>query len=540
MTEPQEALERSLEIYASVVREHPALREELESSLREFFGGPMPAGTGAAALHHARRHLEWFLLERHSPTLFGIPAERLIDVWRERAGGDPTDEALASLLQSFSGVFQVTGRVGDGAWLRDLAGLGDYPLARPGVQLREGDLLVGRLHPTGEGVHLASPAVGLFRDPRLAEAVERDLERTRSGAGAKVLRLSQLELERLFWGAGRTPVAEDPVGEAREVLLEQGLSPARVEEALARLAAHPCDPEQVVIGAGDTLGEVLDELAFETDVDLERVRLVLTAAWPALSAPSKAPSPADSSREAEKRDALASFDAGRAAGRDLDELFEDLSRNLGLDEGAAIDPDEHEPAPDFPGVVPAMIGEFRWEVERFEGREAAARHEPLEALAEYAARLGRFDELDREHLLRFTTFWLPERGGLDAGRARALLDSLAAFCRWAEEAHELPLESRFAETLENLRESLPRVMELNRMLPAAPEDETGELYAVRADVHGRFDGVVDREGRMHQAHPEPSLAARLRAGDRLRGSISLEGELAVFRCYPPEAAGLTA
>ncbi|MDA1267133.1 MAG: hypothetical protein O2816_18795, partial [Planctomycetota bacterium] len=129
-------LERSLELLALVARNDPALSEEMEQSLRPFFEGPFPEAEPAVSLLNARRHLEWFLLERHSPSLFGVPIERLRDAWQALAEEESLGaEGLVALQQSFTGAFQVTGATESGAWLRDLAGLGDYALgaAPPGI-----------------------------------------------------------------------------------------------------------------------------------------------------------------------------------------------------------------------------------------------------------------------------------------------------------------------------------------------------------------------------------------------------------------------
>lgn len=543
-----ETTDHALELLARLAREHEALAPELEASLPQFFDGPPPAGNPAATLQHARRHLEWFLLERHSPSLFGVPAERLLDPWRAAIDSAGLEEAAQrALLESFTGAFEVTELAEDGAWLRDLAGLGDYALEETSSPLQPGDLLVGRLLPLGDGVHRPSPSMGLFRDADLRAAFERDLDQARQ-QGAKVLRLSQQELERLFFRTvSAEPEATDPVGEARDVLVEEGLNPDQAEAVLRELASHPFDPERLVPGAGDALGDLLDRLAFETSIDLGRTREALARAWPALtegreqpSRPSASPaSEPTAAPKGDRREALANFDAGRAAGRDLDELFRDLERDLELGGEAEADPDELAPAPDFPGVVSAMLAEQRWEVEQEHGSEAAARLQALEPLGVFAANLGRFEELDTEQLLRFTSFWLPERSDLTADGVRALLEALAEFCRWAQEAHELPLQA-FTQTLVGLRESLPRVVELNRALPAPPEGAVGELFEVTGDSAGRYAGLVDRSGTSHAARVDQGLATRLRPGDRLRGEISATGELSLFRCYPPEAGGLVA
>jgi len=549
MNTPQDTTEHAFGLLARLARESTPLSAELEGSLAEFFGGSLPAGDTLATLHNARRHLEWYLLERHSPALLGVPAERLLSSWRKAAVEDGLgEEAITTVQDSFTGAYEVTGLAEDGAWLRDLAGLGDYPLERAPAGLAVGDLLVGRLYPAGDGPHAASPGIGVFRGPELKAALERDLGRVRE-AGGKVLRLSQLELERLFFQAVARPAEEarDPVAEARAVLLEGGLTQAQVDEVLASLSSSPFDGERLVLGAGDALGELLDRLAFDTSVDLQRARSVLAEAWPVLagsrggrSSAAAAPAVPAETPESQQRAALASFDAGRAAGRDLDELFGELERDLQVHGESEPDPGEVSPAPDFPGVVGAMLEEFRWEVEQEEGAEAAGRHAALAPLGEYASQLGRFEELDRAELLRFATFWLPEKGALDGAGTRRLLESLEAFCAWAEEAHQMPLASEFASTLAGLRVSLPRIADLNLALPEPPAGATGVLYEVCTDERGILDGLIDREGQHHRARLGQGLPEGLLAGDRLRGELDLEGRLSIFRCYPPEAAGLSA
>jgi len=540
MSTSPDTTEHAFGLLARLAREGPPLSAEMEGSVAEFFDGPIPAGDALATLHHARRHLEWFLLERHSAGLFGVPAERLLDQWRAMAKeAQLPEEAIGVIQDSFTGAFEVTGLAEDGAWLSDMAGLGDYALQRPPASLAVGDLLVGRLYLSGDGLYIASPGIGVFRDPSLRAAIERDLGRARE-EGAKVLHLSQFELERLFFRSQASPGGEgDPVAEAQAILLEEGLTSGEVDTLLESLSRSPFDGARLVSGASDILGGVLDELAFETQVDLERVRTALTKAWLALSEPDggNSPSPAQPGRD--RRSALESFDQGRAAGRDLDELFGELARDLQLSGEAEPDPGEVSPAPDFPGVVGAMLDEFRWEVEQQEGAEVAARHASLAPLGEYSAHLGRFEELDRTELLRFTAFWIPERGGLDGEGARHLLESLGSFCSWAEAAHEMPLATEFAPTLAGLRGSLPRIVELNQALPEPPEESRGVLYEVCSDERGHYAGLLDREGQTHQAQVDPTLAESLRAGDRLRGEIDLEGRLALYRCYPPEAGGLS-
>lgn len=552
VTTPADAIDQALEGYSVLVREDEELSAELLASAETFFGSAAPAGAPREVLLAARRHLEWFILERHSPSLFGTPVERLLDRWTESVEPEIARHASA-LLDSFSGLFEVGEvRAGEGAWLRDVAGFGSYAVLEPEASygLRTGDLLVGRLFPVGDGLHRVSGAAGFFRDPTLLEALERDLERTRAERGHNVLHLSQCELERMFWVAGRQPLVEDTSARARTVLAAGGVDPLRIEQILGVLRAVPYDPDRLVPGAGDPLGEILSELAFDTEVDLEAARRALTTFWarPALaeSGPAAAPKKRRPEGRKDARAAVDAFARGRASGVDLELLLRNLERDLELGADASDEPaDEGEgeevdsPVPDFPGVVGALVTEFLWEVGVEGGEETAARYACLDALSDYGQRIGLAEALDENELLRFTTFWIHERGLLtDSGAARDLLDALEAFCAWLETAHGIPLATTFGPTLSRLRESLPRVVELNQSLAQAPDEDTGELYEVRGDEQGRFAGVRDRAGNESPVLPtDASLAERLRPADRLRGRMTERG-LAIYRCYPPEAARL--
>ena len=96
---------------------------------------------------------------------------------------------------------------------------------------------------------------------------------------------------------------------------------------LARLSREPRDPDQLVHGAGDVLGRILDEIAFETELDLDRARAALLRAWERISepdenerarpaAPAASPStPGDPEDDAARARAIDAFAAGRAAGQ---------------------------------------------------------------------------------------------------------------------------------------------------------------------------------------------------------------------------------
>ena len=88
------SIERCLEVLGGLVRAHPELNAEFEGSTEAFFQGGRP---GAAedlreTLLAGRRHLEWFLLEHHSPALRGSAAEKLGEAFREAAARSTEEE----------------------------------------------------------------------------------------------------------------------------------------------------------------------------------------------------------------------------------------------------------------------------------------------------------------------------------------------------------------------------------------------------------------------------------------------------------------
>ena len=148
----------------------------------------------------------------------------------------------------------------------------------------------------------------------------------------------------------------------------------------------------------------------------------------------------------------------------MQELLDALERDLELDDSGylvrraseAVDDDELAPAPDFPGVVGAMVDEFLWEVEREEGSQRANRYACLRSFGRFGERIGVFEELSSDDLLRYATFWiLEERALASPAEAERLIEALCAFCTWTEEAHEMTLARDFAPTLDSLARSLP-------------------------------------------------------------------------------------
>lgn len=509
---------RGLERCYARIEADPALRAEFAASRADFFARPAAAAVPGAEL----RHLEWFLLERPSPALGAIP---LIAFGAADAQSDLTPELRAALLGSFAGAFEVTSAgEADGAWVRDLFTQGELPLAATdgSVPLAAGDLLVGRLFPVGDGTFAPSPAVSVYRSPELLAAVRADLGSMRQ-ARRGVLRIQQLELERLFHGG--TPAGEGPARATVEpadpgaALRALGVEERKVTSILTSLRAG------AERGDSAAVTELLNQLAFDTPVDLERAREILLDAW---HAQRDAVQP--STYDADARAALAAFDRGRTEGKDLELLFRELERDLGLqdeDDGEAEEESEAAGAPDFPGVVGAMVEEFLWDVEREQGAARAHQLAPLRALGEYAHDIGVFEDLGRLRLLDFGARWLLEETELGAAELGAVLDALAEFCAWAEERHELPLAREFGTPLRALRQSVPRLAAARGSLARAAG---GELLAVAA-VRGERVELRDSAGAFLDLSLPAELRAHLRVGDWLR----VTGERRVVAAvYPAE------
>lgn len=529
---------------ALALESDPVSRAEFIASRNEFFpAGRIPADADAAA----RRHLEWFLLERVDPHGPELAFERFARTALPEDIGD-ADSWIERLRESHVGVLEVTGvRSGEGIWARDLGGRGEFPLAEEAASrvVEVGDILAGRLFPIDGGAYRLSAGAAFHRDARLLEALRADFVQART-ENRGVLRVGQRQVESMFFSRER--VAEvDAVAAARALLVGSGLDAELVDGYIHDLAQAPFDEDRLLHGAQDVLSEILDELAFESAVDVDAARRALLTAWAQLahSGPGAGPRverPASPTRSgdasADVAAAVERFEEGRRAGLPMTKLLDELERALALEEPAPTDEDA-DPIPDFPGVVGAMVEEFLWESSANSGSAAADRHANLRDLGRATEHIGVFENLRARDLLVYAGWWLPENdtlGGADDARAR--ISSLAAFCRWVEDEHELPLHTDFHATLAQLGESLPRIAEGNQRRTRGARRDEGELYEwLSGDgEHGR---VRDRKGHEQDVRIDADLTAWLRPGDRVRGSVRGEERLAVYCCYPPEIRLLT-
>lgn len=539
-----------------------AFEHELRDDRAAF--GDAHSTQGDAQRERARvaRHLEWFLLERTSEALGAVPLERFFEGLDDNEG-----EALASvyaaLRASLAGVFLVkVADERDGLLVEDMLGRGQYVLAEAELAglVRAGDLVVGRLYPLAiehEGARTswaASPAAVHLSNPELVTALERDLaimrDRTRGP-----LRMSQLDLEAMFFSAGievseaRESSAAPNVASlrerARKLLIDAGLADERVEGYLAALAEHDLPTTDLALGGDDPLGWILDELAFASDVELDFARRVLADYWRALGAAraegdDPGAASGDKVGEARAREALAKFDAGREAGRDLEDLFAELEADLGVEADEDEDP-MGEFTGEFPGAIGALLQEFLWDAARLAQVELevfAKQHRDLELLAQFGAFLVNADELSKRHVELFLGRWIWEEGRLQRGGYSALgaVRATRAFCAWMSEHQDLELAAETAQFLDAVEADAERIGQLTRA--ADPSGATARAQrgffefvgAERAETRwldqagGTFSGALVGLGD----------AGGLRSGDWVSAWFD-DGQLGVIAVYPPVA-----
>jgi hypothetical protein len=548
MSTRTDTIEQNLATLREFVARDAELSAEFLASEREFFRRPLGGPGSKERTEASRRHFEWFLLERGSPDPSLTSLERVL-ARADDAGAAFRVEAAASLHDSFVSVFEVSGvERGQGLWISDLAGAGEYPVHEPdgSIMLAKGDLIVGRVFRLESGLFYLSSAAAFFRNEALRRAVHSDIERARKGRRG-VLRLTQVELESMFF-AGTVTNETDAVGESRRLLLDGGVAPEDVDAIFAELASEPLPDDPLLYHPEDPLGAVLDRLAFETSLDLDVVRQSLVAARvqmasaDAASADSTPSDAHDKPATTEVSEILAELERRSRSGAPVVPLLDELERRLSLDQVPDEESEEDTPAPDFPGVVGAMIEEFLWETGTEHGGHIRDELEIVQSFGQFAENIGVFENLRAKDLLAYTCYWLPESDRLEnADAARRLLSALDRFCAWVEARHELPLHSEFKATLHSLQSSLPRVMEANRRRTRGADRTQGELYEFTALSEGekREVTVRDREGSEHSASIDPLLADWLRPGDRLRARRQGDGQLAVYCCYPPESRGLS-
>lgn len=512
--DPGELLQR---LQAEALRE-PRLRSERARAWREFTGSaarPLPE-FGPQAEAETIRFYEWYLLERPSEVLGTTVLDAL------------APELLHELHESLAGVFLVEVAGGGEARLRDLQDRAKYDLALHGHRLEVGDLLVGRLYPERDGRYAVSAGAGVSRDAReLAAAFERDYHNL-----TPQRRLAQAEIERIWFQqgpdvAGATRPIEHLEAELATLLTAAGRDPDEAESLLVALRAE-ARPGRVV-------GPFLEQLAFDSEVDLTHARDLLLEIWQhyqtRLAAAAEEPPPAARPPAAGKPlgAALAErLEEGLRNHEDLEALFDEIDRTLGDDDEPDLDDADAEDDEDGDGIealeaaegdLASLIQEFLWETGRDQGPDAAIlagfhdqqRTSPTPVLD--------LEQIGGSDLVRFLVqIYLARPAGARVQAVQAAWDTLRRFYEWAEETQGYALRPAVAEAQQAWIDQLDRVHRAGVALAGErpPGRSPGDLLRVTAVAPDHFEVAG---GPRQEQWEVPLRAPGLRAGDLLVAGV---------------------
>jgi hypothetical protein len=526
---------------ARLLEQDARLQPELQRARRQFFGTDgtsKPVVLGAADSAELR-FAEWYALERESEVLGLVPIE--MPQYAEHVG---------DLVGSVCGVFSVLSVSDLGVEARDLQDEAMYDLAVPPGSLQPGDLLVGRLFTQTEERWTPSTGAAVFRPGKdLAEAFRRDVARLELDR-----RLRQIELEHLLLRrTDQTPsptattipiVPIERLEASLEQLLRQGnskLTAVGISEQLAN-----------VLRPGPIMGPLLEELAFDTAVDLDRVREVMLQIWNAYHPEVVGATKPDAEAAAEPTASL--LDPGQVPGEtlgerlvrtldeglrqkvDVDDLFAHLERLAGLEPGTSDsgenpfdlqdDGDEEtEPAgPDPGGDLGPLVQEFLWENGIEEGPIAQtllgwADLQRNSALARTDLELVTSEDLMRLLLHVYL-------GGLPGQRAVAVRTAFAAlqqFYAWAETTFELQVASTLQECRGGLLNEVERIDRAGALLTTMTTARMRPGFLEVEDTGPRGFGVRSDEGGNHWLETSAEAAAELRTGDLLLAALQPRG-----------------
>ncbi|MBL9078981.1 MAG: hypothetical protein JNL08_15865 [Planctomycetes bacterium] len=494
------------------------LAAELQRARREFFGD----GEAATAAQE-QRFREWFLLERESELLGAVPAS----VQPFADDGD--------LDGSLAGVFLVVAGAADEVEAEDLQDGEVLDLSVPAGSLQAGDLVVGRLFPLEAGTWTPSTAAAVFRPGGvLGDAFRRDVARIELPR-----RLQQIELEHLLLRRADqvpSPTASDvddaPLEHLEadlEGLLRASSSPATASSISTRLA----EAER----PGSVLGPVLEELAFETDIDLDAARELMLRIWNAHHAgatPRPAPRQAD---ETLGERLVRALDEGLREKRDVEDLFAQLERMAGiepdaddpdaaLDEDAAGDESAHDDddaadaaADGYDGDLGPLVQEYLWETGR-DGEPAAAVLQQWVALQRNApVPHTDLEQVTSGDLLRLLLHcYLRAAPDQRSGAVQQAFAELERFYAWAESTQQLTLGAVLESCRTEFVDQIDRLQQASHALSTADSGARPAFLEVE-DLTAEGVGVRDDDGGHHWLPAPAATTALLRAGDLLLGAL---------------------
>ncbi|MBK9383894.1 MAG: hypothetical protein IPN34_03575 [Planctomycetes bacterium] len=522
-----------LERLEARVRQDSGLARELEESALRFHGGRDHTSQSSAA---EQRHREYFFLERESPRFGTTPILGLApEIDAEDA---ELVDALCGSHASLFEVLQTEGLESRAVRVEDLASGRVLLLADADFRgLAEvGDLIVGRVFPLRGDEALLSAGAARLHDPELLDAVKRDLGQTRSER-PRAARLSQLELEELFFRPRSQSVRALEHVEADLLgFLEGAGSDLAVAEEMRELALGA---ESV----GAFLGPLLEDLAFDTSCDLDVARKLALEYWQAQQAlrnsapngPKRAELHREKQAEASARSsAVEAFERGRAQGKNLDELFQELESALGLNEGEEEDVDSEAPW-EIVGIAP-IVEEYAWDRERVgepleeeERRQVLSMAQAWDALARPPASVDSLDAaMVRDYALIELPRWVRGQAFRESAHEAACLlrawRNFDRFCAWLDAEHSTELGATIQSLREDWLGDAERCLALTHGSSADQCTADGGLW-VRAvsdasrseiEIEPLLPGASRRQGGLGKRKVSIRGSCEARAGDLLR------------------------
>ncbi len=523
------AIQQRLAELLARARADARVHGELMRARREFFGDDEPAYARdddereAAAVRFA----EWFLLERASDVMGEVPFEALT------RGGAATDEDDA-LAASRAGLFlaETSGRE---PTIRDLEGGERLALTELPLDLHAGDLLIGRVFPLPDGRSVPSAVLTILPGAtQLAVAFQKDVR-----ALGLERRLTQAELERLVFRQRAMAAAEPAPDEVPLERLEAELQ-SRLDahgkgggERAARISAAL----KVAPGPGIVLGPLLDEMAFDTDIDLERLRELGVRIWnaqhagavphedrstPDAAAPRRfAARPGETLGEQLAR----RIEEGLAENEDVEAMFADVERMLGDPIGDEDDDEDHEPEVDPEvGDLSPLLREFVWETGLSDADSAVLEKFVEQQRAAPVPRLS-VEYLEADDYVRFLLrTWLDAPPTRRTTALRGAFSLLERFLDWLAETQLVDLRDRLAAGRDQLVDRSERLQAASLALSTSHAPGDGDpasftLMRVTGHAGDRME-ILAGESRREVEVALPGDAGReLEEGDLVFGAL---------------------
>ncbi|MBI3821003.1 MAG: SEC-C domain-containing protein [Planctomycetes bacterium] len=575
MLDLQQVLANLLSRLVDVAVADPTLHDDYGLALTEFFPHSTPDRAALGRFH------EWFLFE-HRPARLGDSAVYLLFAEKFRAKLSSEDSDLFDELGANRfGVFEKS-EGGVFVEYRDLLSNGLFPIEPEtedalSIQPDLDALVVTRLYPTGTGTYLVSPHALIVLDD-VANALRRDL----TSGDYRHGRLSQLLMERLLFSPAVSEDAKSGAGAPRiddvipQTVIDIKESFEEIETQLTHWLASAeieglnldevRDRFNESSSMGDAVTSLLDEIAFESDVELETGRRLLPAYYSALRAKadlekSKNP-PKPSSDELAARagqpcrcgsgltykncclqkDAVARFEAGRERGVSLNSLIAELAAAMGVE--VDEDADDEDDNANIGNIAPLpcaapMIAEYLWEMEQC---GVSVSSEDQRVLARFGKSLdggaGAPEDLADvlpEHLLRF--FALEQYTGdppPSAQTIRTAATALLGFSKWLLEAQEIDWTSMLHRVIDSVSVSAERLHQVNVLLHESDIAAWNRAFVVSglARFGGQYELVLEPVD-------DPAVRGRLQIPARL-GDHLQTGDCLLVASDPEEGGSLPA